>query len=155
MSDPIDGAPGLTTQKNGGGESVLDFELSIPILYPQKTILFQTDDQPTESNYTYQGFLNNFFDALDGSYCSYAAFGETGNSPIDPPYPDNQTGGYTGALQCGKYEVWHVPPERLIHSNIMQPTNVISISYGGDESSMPVNYQRRQCNEIMKLGSKL
>lgn len=29
---------------------------------------------------------------------------------------------------------------------------MISISYGGDENSMPVNYQRRQCNEIMKLG---
>jgi len=46
------------------------------------------------------------------------------------------TGGYKGALQCGVYE----------------PTNVISISYGGDEAYMPVNYQRRQCNEIMKLG---
>jgi tripeptidyl-peptidase I len=32
-----------------------------------------------------------------------------------------------GALQCGVYK----------------PTNVISISYGGDEDSLPVSYQRR------------
>lgn len=29
---------------------------------------------------------------------------------------------------------------------------MISISYGGDEAGLPVAYQRRQCNEFMKLG---
>jgi hypothetical protein len=52
----------------------------------------------SEANYTYEGFLNNFLDAIDGSYCSYSAFGETGNSPLDPPYPDPAPGGYVSVL---------------------------------------------------------
>lgn len=55
-------------------ESDLDFEAAIPMIYPQKTILFQTDDQYVEINQTsattpFIGFWNTFFDALDGSYC--------------------------------------------------------------------------------------
>lgn len=61
---------------------------------------------------------------------------KTGNSPLDPPYPDPNPGGYKGNLQCGVYK----------------PTNVISISYGGQEADLPPSYQRRQCNEFMKLG---
>lgn len=75
-------------------------------------------------------------DAIDGSYCTYSAFGITGNDENDPPYPDPASGGYNGSLQCGVYE----------------PTNVISISYGGDEASLSINYQKRQCNEFKKLG---
>lgn len=67
---------------------------------------------------------------------TYSAYGETGNSPLDPPYPDPQAGGYKGQLQCGVYK----------------PTNVISISYGGQEADLPASYQERQCNEYMKLG---
>lgn len=100
-------------------------------------MLFQTDDQPTEEDYVYVGFLNNFLDAIDGSYCTYSAFGISGNK-FDPPYPDPKTGGYKGKLQCGVYK----------------PTNVISISYGSQEPFLPINYQKRQCNEYMKLGSK-
>jgi len=127
----IDGAPGPQPQAQAGVESILDLALVLPLVYPSQPIYFQVDDRPTELNYTYAGFLGNFFDAIDGSYCSYSAFGETGNSPVDPSYPDPQAGGYKGKLQCGKYA----------------PTNVITISYGGGEDSMPVNYQRRQCNE--------
>ncbi len=119
-----------------GAESDLDFQISYPIIYPQNSILFQTDDDVYEANYVFQGFLNNFLDAIDGSYCSYSAFGETGNSPLDPPYPDPNPGGYKGSLQCGVYK----------------PTNVISISYGGQEADLPASYQERQCNEYMKLG---
>lgn len=32
------------------------------------------------------------------------------------------------------------------------PTNVISLSYGGQESDLPISYQKRQCLEYMKLG---
>jgi subtilase family serine protease len=35
---------------------------------------------------------------------------------------------------------------------VYKPTNVISISYGGGEQDLPMSYQRRQCNEFMKLG---
>ncbi|KAK3642200.1 Tripeptidyl-peptidase sed1 [Elasticomyces elasticus] len=136
--DAIDGAvvPALTDVADAGPESDLDFQISYPIIWPQTSVLYQTDDPVYEANYTYEGFLNNFLDAIDGSYCSYSAFGETGNSPLDPQYPDPAPGGYKGSLQCGVY----------------RPTNVISISYGGQESDLPVSYQKRQCNEFMKLG---
>lgn len=134
--EAIDGAVAPVSVADAGLESDLDFQISYPIIWPQNSVLFQTDDVPYENNYTFNGFLNNFLDAIDGSYCSYSAFGETGNSPEDPVYPDPQPGGYKGQLQCGVYK----------------PTSVISISYGGQEDSLPVSYQRRQCNEYLKLG---
>ncbi|KAG8526033.1 uncharacterized protein KY384_000795 [Bacidia gigantensis] len=134
--DAIDGATAPNPVTAAGAESDLDFQISYPIIYPQNSILFQTDDPVYEADYEFNGFLNNFLDAIDGSYCTYSAFGETGNSPLDPPYPDPAPGGYKGQLQCGVYT----------------PTNVISISYGGQESDLPASYQQRQCNEYMKLG---
>ena len=35
---------------------------------------------------------------------------------------------------------------------MIEPTNVVSISYGGQEADLPASYQQRQCNEYMKLG---
>ncbi|KAE8419834.1 peptidase S8/S53 domain-containing protein [Aspergillus pseudocaelatus] len=125
----IDGAQAPADTTNAGTESDLDFEISYPLIWPQNSILFQTDDPIYQNNYTYNGFLNNFLDAIDGSYCS-----ET--SPLDPPYPNPADGGYKSPRQCGVYK----------------PTNVISISYGGAEADLPIAYQRRQCQEFMKLG---
>ncbi len=49
-----------------------------------------------------------FLDAIDGSYCTYSAFGETGDCTVeaclDPAYPDPHPGGYKGQLQCGVYK---------------------------------------------------
>ncbi|KAK0625146.1 alkaline serine protease [Bombardia bombarda] len=142
----IDGAIGAAqTADEVGPESNLDFQSAWPLIWPQKAVLFQTDDQyieinQTELNTPFLGFWNTFFDALDGSYCTYSAFGETGNCKkaecLDPIYPDNNPGGYTGKLQCGVYK----------------PTNVISISYGGGEADLPFYYTKRQCSEILKLG---
>lgn len=144
--DSIDGAFGASkTLEEAGIESDLDFEAAQPLIWPQKTVLYQTDDEFYEVNETslntpLKGFWNTFYDALDGSYCTYSAFGETGNCVLpeclDPAYPDPNPGGYKGELQCGVYT----------------PTNVISISYGGGESDVPDFYTKRQCNEIMKLG---
>lgn len=125
----IDGAKAPNPVYKAGPESDLDFQISYPIIWPQNSILFQTDDMVYENNYTFRGFLNTFLDAIDGSYCSQI-------SPLDPPYPDPNPGGYKGSLQCGVYK----------------PTNVISISYGEAEADLPIAYQRRQCNEFMKLG---
>lgn len=83
------------------------------------------------------GGFNTFLDALDGSYCTYTAYNITGDSPgIDSVYPDPAPGGYKGPLQCGTYK----------------PTRVISVSYGVSEYDAPVNYTKRQCNELLKLG---
>lgn len=125
----IDGAKAPNPVTSAGPESDLDFQISYPIIWPQNSVLFQTDDMVYENNYTFRGFLNTFLDAIDGSYCSQI-------SPLDPVYPDPRPGGYKGQLQCGKY----------------QPTNVISISYGEAEADLPIAYQRRQCAEFMKLG---
>lgn len=132
----VDGASAPAPVQSAGPESDLDFQIAYPIIWPQNTILFQTDDANHESNYTYEGFLNNFLDAIDGSYCTFSDYGITGNTVDDPPYPDPAANGYKGSLQCGVYE----------------PTNVISISYGGDEISLSANYQKRQCDEFKKLG---
>ncbi|KAK3936734.1 alkaline serine protease [Diplogelasinospora grovesii] len=142
----IDGATGAAqTISQIGTESDLDFQAAMPLIWPQTTVLYQADDQYYEINQTtpdtpYIGFWNTFYDALDGSYCNYSAFGETGNCEkaecLDPVYPNPDPGGYKGQLQCGVYK----------------PTNVISISYGGGEADLPAYYGQRQCSEIMKLG---
>ncbi|GJC89477.1 tripeptidyl-peptidase sed1 [Colletotrichum liriopes] len=146
----IDGAIGAVenfpgrSQSNAGTESDMDIEAAWPLIWPQKTVLFQADDEYYEVSQTaadtpYLGFWNTFFDAIDGSYCSFSAYNETGDCTepecLDPVYPDPNLGGYKGQLQCGVY----------------QPTKVISISYSGGEADLPASYLKRQCHEIMKL----
>lgn len=137
----VDGgtAPVAPGDPRNGGESDIDIFLSYSLIYPQSVTVYQVDDLPNasgEANTT--GFLNTFLDSVDGSYCSYTAFGITGDSPgIDPEYPDLEfPGGYTGPLECGVYEL----------------TRVVSISYGESEADLPKPYVERQCNEFMKLG---
>ena len=74
--ESIDGATAPVAVNSAGVESDLDFQISYPVIYPQNSILFQTDDDVYETSYTYEGFLNNFLDAIDGSYCRYSAYGE-------------------------------------------------------------------------------
>ncbi|MCJ1355544.1 MAG: hypothetical protein MMC33_005536 [Icmadophila ericetorum] len=120
------------------GEANIDIDMAYSLIYPQEVTLYQTDDQiyePEEVATT--NVFNTFLDALDGSYCTYTAYGETGDlAPYDAVYPDLRKGGYKGPLQCGVY----------------QPTKVISASYGQAEADLPINYSKRQCNEFMKLG---
>ena len=44
-----------------GEESALDFQAAMPLIYPQSTILFQTDDEyyETAGLDTYEGFWNS------------------------------------------------------------------------------------------------
>ncbi|KAI1207478.1 subtilisin-like protein [Annulohypoxylon truncatum] len=132
-------------------EADLDLDVAYPIIYPQTATVFQVDDEYYNlySANGYFGLFNTFLDAIDGSYCDYSAYGETGdNSQYDAVYPDNNTvvapgkpepfdpGTYKGERMCGVYK----------------PTNVISMSYSRVESTFSVAYQMRQCNEWMKLG---
>ncbi|KAJ5133905.1 Aorsin [Penicillium atrosanguineum] len=120
------------------GESDIDIDMAFALIHPQTVTLYQVDDQlyePAEVATT--NLFNTFLDALDGSYCTYEAYGEKGDDPsIDPVYPDTRPGGYKGKLMCGVYK----------------PTNVISASYGQAEADLPVAYTKRQCNEFLKLG---
>ncbi|SPQ24197.1 5c144f50-d437-4163-8e69-cc08c50b03a7 [Thermothielavioides terrestris] len=146
----INGAFGPTNATlQAGEEADLDIQVAAPLIWPQKTVLFQTDDEWYEQNQLqpdtqYPGFFNTFFDALDESYCTLSAFNFTGNCETaacrDPVYPNpNATpaqGGYAGALMCGRYAA----------------TPVLALSYSGPEHAWPANYMRRQCLEVMKLG---
>lgn len=78
-----------------------------PIIYLQEVVLFwvnNANDQFNPNNAPAQGFLNTYLDALDGSFCSYSAFGETGDDPtLDPVYPDPRPNGYKGTTMCSTY----------------------------------------------------
>lgn len=106
------------------GEEQLDIEMSYPIVYPQKVTMFQT-------NYNSAGgILNDLLDAVDASYCKY----DGGDDPnFDPSFP--VFGGFQGPAMCGKYQI----------------TNVLSISFAVDETSLSRHYIERQCHEWMKL----
>ncbi|KAK4494732.1 hypothetical protein PRZ48_014088 [Zasmidium cellare] len=136
----IDGgeAPVPASDPNNGGESDIDVDIVISLVYPQSVLVYQVDDENyAVAELSKANTFNTFLDALDGSYCNYTAYGITGNSPeYDPTYPDPADGGYKGKLQCGIYK----------------PARVISISYGESELDFPKNYVQRQCNEFMKLG---
>jgi tripeptidyl-peptidase-1 len=136
----VDGgtAPVAPSSERNGGESDIDLDLSISLIYPQSVTVYQVDDLPNSSGETnIPGFINTFLDSIDGSYCDFSAFGITGDSPgIDASYPDPLPGGFKGQLECGIYEL----------------TRVVSISYGEAEVDLPKPYVERQCDEIMKLG---
>lgn len=134
--DSIDGghAPVEPGSEFNTGESDIDFDISYSLIYPQSIELYQVDDDIEAFE---DGGFNTLLDALDGSYCTYTAYGETGDDPnVDPTYPDPAEGGYKGHTACGTFK----------------PTRVISVSYGVSEYDAPVAYTRRQCNEFLKLG---
>ena len=124
-----------------GVESLLDFSIIIPLVYPQKSVLFQVDDYKEVILST--GFGDTFLDALDASYCTFEG-GDDKN--LDPHYPDtapnpaNESylpqGTYDKPEMCGAYK----------------PTNVLSISYGLGENHYSYFYENRECMEYMKLG---
>ncbi|TRX89818.1 hypothetical protein FHL15_009251 [Xylaria flabelliformis] len=141
----VNGGEGASKELSDAGvESNLDFQMAYGLIWPQEPALFQVDDewyqQSQLTSSEYAGFFNNLWNAIDGSYCTFEAYGEKGNCARDecrdPSYPNPHDGGYKGALNCGVYAA----------------TNVISISYSGAEAELPASYQQRQCAEIMKLG---
>ena len=127
--DSIDG--GVVQQTNASfnfnGESDLDLEYAMTLVYPQKVVLYQVGDLVEGASF------NNFLDAIDGSYCTYDGGDD---ATQDAVYPDPAAGGYKGAENCGTFRA----------------TNVISTSYGYNEADLTPAYEMRQCHEYMKLG---
>jgi tripeptidyl-peptidase-1 len=90
--ESIDGGVVQTQQQSFGynGESDLDLEYAMTLVYPQQVTLYQVGDTVEGASF------NNFLDAIDGSYC-------TSNGGDDPTqdgiYPDPY-GGYQGPENC-------------------------------------------------------
>lgn len=72
---------------NFNGESALDLEFAMSLIYPQKATLFQVGDTTQGASF------NNFLDGIDGSYCDFE--GGTSKNP-------NIDGQYSAAVECGK-----------------------------------------------------
>lgn len=142
----VNGAYGpAKSQAVAGSEADLDFQIAYPLVWPNNPTLWQIDDEVYQLNQSdpktpFKGFFNNFWNALDGSYCTISAFGLDGNCKtkecMDPFYPNPHPSGYKGDLMCGVFE----------------PTSVISMSYAGSEVDLPPAYHLRQCLELLKLG---
>lgn len=128
--DSIDGgvAQQVEMSFDYNGESDLDLEYAMTLVYPQKVTLYQVGDLVEGASF------NNFLDAIDGPYCTY----EGGDDPSqDGIYPDvNSTAGYQGPENCGGFAA----------------TKVISTSYSYNEHDLTPFYETRQCNEYAKLG---
>ncbi|CZR58166.1 probable tripeptidyl-peptidase 1 precursor [Phialocephala subalpina] len=130
--DSIDGGFLQTDMEsfNYNGESDLDLEYAMSLVYPQKVTLYQVGDELEGASF------NNFLDAIDGNYCTY----EGGDDPNqDAVYPDPYGSGpgvYKGPENCGGFAA----------------TKVISTSYGYNEADLTPFYENRQCSEYMKLG---
>ncbi|KAF6238225.1 hypothetical protein HO173_003505 [Letharia columbiana] len=126
--DSIDGGVDQTSTQSfdDNGESDLDLQYAIALVYPQKVTLYQTGDLVEGASF------NNFLDGIDSSYCTS---GGGDNPTYDATYPDPNSGGYK-SQDCGKYTA----------------ASVISTSYGSNEADLTAAYEVRQCNEYMKLG---
>ncbi|KAH7346722.1 peptidase S8/S53 domain-containing protein [Rhexocercosporidium sp. MPI-PUGE-AT-0058] len=132
LLDSIDGGYLQTDRQSFAynGESDLDLEYAMSLVYPQKVTLYQVGDNLEGASF------NNFLDAIDGSYCTY----QGGDDPTqDAVYPDPYGEGfgvYKGPENCGGFAA----------------TKVISTSYGYNEADLTPFYENRQCHEYMKLG---
>lgn len=105
-------------------ESNLDLEYAMILVHPQKVTLYQVGDVLQGASF------NNLLDAFDSTYCD-------GDDPEnDAIVPDPTPGGYKGPKTCGEFT----------------PAKVISISYAYNEHDLLPAYERRQCNEFLKLG---
>ncbi|KAJ2966401.1 hypothetical protein NQ176_g10168 [Zarea fungicola] len=62
------------------GEAALDFDIAVPLIYPQGTELYQSKDL-FDGNQRL-GIFNQWLDAIDGSYCTASSHGETGDDPV-------------------------------------------------------------------------
>ncbi|KAK9780096.1 putative Protease s8 tripeptidyl peptidase [Seiridium cardinale] len=84
----IDNAVVQTTNQSFSfnGESALDLEFAMGLIYPQQATLFQVGDL------TQGGSFGNLLDALDGSFCNFE-----GGDSMDP----NVDGQYAEDIRCG------------------------------------------------------
>ncbi|RDL35909.1 uncharacterized protein BP5553_06521 [Venustampulla echinocandica] len=83
----IDGAIVQTRNQSFdfNGESSLDLQYAMALVYPQAVTLYQVGDLVTGASF------NNFLDAIDGSYCTFQG-GDASDPNVDGQYPDPDCG---------------------------------------------------------------
>lgn len=82
----IDGGEGPVPERDAGTEALLDIVIAYELIYPQTVNVFSADDTYSADNDL--GFMDTTLDALDGSFCTYSAFGQKGdNNTIDRTCP--------------------------------------------------------------------
>ena len=81
ISTRIDGGLAYTSNvANAGGEAMLDLQIAYPIIYPQNIVVWDENDPHYQNAFQEVPVaFNQLLDAIDGSYCNYTAFNETGD----------------------------------------------------------------------------
>jgi tripeptidyl-peptidase-1 len=70
----------LPLPQDAAEEADLGFQAVYPLIYPDKANSYLVDDLYYESSGGgISGLFSIFLDALDKPYCTYSAFGETGD----------------------------------------------------------------------------
>ncbi|OIW31229.1 Pro-kumamolisin [Coniochaeta ligniaria NRRL 30616] len=67
---------------NFNGESALDLEFAMALIYPQRATLYQVGDLVQGASF------NNFLDSVDASYCTFEG-GNSADPNVDSPYPSS------------------------------------------------------------------
>lgn len=68
----VNGGKAPTDQSKAGSEADLDFEIGIPLVYPQGSVNYQVVGQEDDD------LFDSFLDAVDGTYCSKSNQGDCG-----------------------------------------------------------------------------
>ncbi|KAH6645842.1 protease s8 tripeptidyl peptidase [Truncatella angustata] len=91
----IDNAVVQTTNRSFSfnGESALDIEFAMGLIYPQQATVFQVGDL------VQGGSFGNLLDALDGSFCTFEG-GDSKDPNVDGQYSDN--------IRCGTHTATNV-----------------------------------------------
>lgn len=114
--------------EDGEGEEVLDIEMATPIIYPTNVTVFNAGRKLWIDSLQVE--MDSLLDVLVESHCH----SDSDDSSSDLVQPI--LGGFQGSPKTGTSPI----------------PNVLSISYGGDESGYTPISARRLCYDIMKMG---
>ncbi|KAK6069260.1 Pro-kumamolisin [Seiridium cupressi] len=131
--ESIDGGINDDTYRSFGhnGEANLDLSYTMALASPMDITNYHVGD-PFRG-----GFINHLLAAFDDGYCDALDpnFDATYGQDLPTRGENSESYGHP-SLDCGSHE----------------PAKVISISYGGTEGQFTPAYEKRQCNEFLKLG---
>jgi tripeptidyl-peptidase-1 len=96
-------------------------------------------------------YLNNFLDALDGTYCSFEGGDDPNLGQYLPRHPSWRIQ-WSDSLHSHLFYILSIAQRPAKDCGTVKPANVISTSYGYNEADLTPAYTARQCAEYAKLG---